>query len=156
MNRKPNRRCDYCGTPYYAWPRKVERGLDLCCSKSCREFLKRKSWQRTCEWCEKVFYPKPSAVKKGKGRFCSIDCSAAHRKSPEYTNPELMLKAKAILKYAIKIGVIKKEPCKVCGAIEGIMGHHQDYTKPLEVIWFCSKHHISWHNFLSGLERRKN
>ncbi len=40
--------------------------------------------------------------------------------------------------YALKKGKIKTEPC-FCGA-KGQM-HHDDYSKPLEIIWLCKHHH---------------
>lgn len=47
---------------------------------------------------------------------------------------------------ALKKGIIVKTPCIICGN-EKSEGHHPDYSKPLEVIWLCKKHH--------GLEHRK-
>ena len=45
---------------------------------------------------------------------------------------------------AIKAGKIVRQPCAVCG-VEKVHGHHEDYTKPLEVDWLCSKHHMERH-----------
>ena len=42
--------------------------------------------------------------------------------------------------YAVRTGKIKKLPCKVCG-YEIVEAHHEDYSKPLEVIWLCREHH---------------
>ena len=42
--------------------------------------------------------------------------------------------------YALKKGTLKKESCR-CGSIE-VEAHHPDYSRPLEVIWACKKHHI--------------
>lgn len=44
---------------------------------------------------------------------------------------------------AVKKGVLKKQPCEVCG--KKAFAHHEDYNKPLEVIWFCNKHHMEYH-----------
>jgi len=40
-------------------------------------------------------------------------------------------------------GWIKREPCVRCGA-EAQM-HHEDYGKPLEVVWLCRDHHQDLH-----------
>lgn len=42
--------------------------------------------------------------------------------------------------WALKIGTISKGTCCVCDSII-VEAHHEDYSKPLEVIWFCRKHH---------------
>ena len=48
--------------------------------------------------------------------------------------------ATTIVQRAIIKKKIIKKPCEICGTIKS-QGHHEDYTKPLEVRWLCSKHH---------------
>jgi len=57
-------------------------------------------------------------------------------------NPDNLLKIQARRKVQneIKRGRITKGTCEVCGSPH-VEAHHEDYTKPLEVRWFCSKHH---------------
>lgn len=45
---------------------------------------------------------------------------------------------------AIKDGTLIRKPCEVCGD-EKVDGHHDDYSKPLDVRWLCRKHHILEH-----------
>lgn len=49
-------------------------------------------------------------------------------------------RARTLLRCAVKIGQIIKQPCEVCGSLK-VEGHHKDYSKPLEVNWVCIKHH---------------
>lgn len=42
---------------------------------------------------------------------------------------------------ALKSGLLFKKPCKICG-IKTVEAHHPDYNKPLEVEWYCKKHHF--------------
>lgn len=45
---------------------------------------------------------------------------------------------------AIERGELAKLPCEVCGDIK-VQAHHEDYSKPLQVIWLCSTHHGERH-----------
>jgi len=54
------------------------------------------------------------------------------------------------LQYAIKAGKIKKQPCCICGD-PNAQGHHNDYSKPLDVIWYCDHHHKEHHNIIKEM-----
>lgn len=45
---------------------------------------------------------------------------------------------------AVRDGRLIKQPCEACGD-KNVHGHHDDYTKPLEVRWLCPAHHHQWH-----------
>ena len=64
-------------------------------------------------------------------------------KSYKNTNPE-KVKAQRLVAYALKIGIIKREPCKICKK-ERVEAHHNNYYKPLDVEWLCSLHHKRKH-----------
>ena len=54
--------------------------------------------------------------------------------------------AQTILGNAVKNGKIKKPGfCQSCFRTGRIHGHHCDYSKPLDVIWFCASCHTKWH-----------
>ena len=48
------------------------------------------------------------------------------------------------VKRAVDSGKIIKTPCVICGNKKS-EGHHEDYSKPLEVIWLCRLHHAELH-----------
>jgi len=54
-------------------------------------------------------------------------------------------KAQRLLQIAVKTGKVKKQNCKECGSDKNIQGHHEDYTKPLEVLWLCPLCHKRLH-----------
>lgn len=52
--------------------------------------------------------------------------------------------ARNALNGALRYGTMTRQPCAVCGAPR-TQGHHDDYDKPLDVIWLCTKHHADRH-----------
>lgn len=55
-------------------------------------------------------------------------------------NPE-KYKARQAVGGALRGGQLIKEACNICGSTERVEAHHHDYSKPLDVIWLCFKHH---------------
>ena len=45
---------------------------------------------------------------------------------------------------AVKKGILVRQPCRSCGS-EKTLAHHEDYDKPLDVIWFCQPCHKKRH-----------
>jgi hypothetical protein len=52
--------------------------------------------------------------------------------------------ARSILAGAVRRGKVNRLPCEVCGNPKS-EAHHEDYSKPLEVIWLCREHHLERH-----------
>ena len=48
--------------------------------------------------------------------------------------------AKITLNNAVRDEKLIRKPCEVCGS-EKSQAHHEDYSKPLEVVWLCKPHH---------------
>lgn len=46
-------------------------------------------------------------------------------------------------------------PCEVCGTTEGVQGHHDDYSRPLDVRWLCVAHHAEHHRVEREKARQK-
>lgn len=56
---------------------------------------------------------------------------------------------------AVKAGkIVRPTTCSVCGKVCTPHGHHHDYTKPLDVLWVCSKCHSAIHRKYSIEEDR--
>ena len=48
------------------------------------------------------------------------------------------------LNNAIEYGKIKRGKCSICGK-DNAEGHHENYKKPFDVVWLCTKHHKEYH-----------
>ncbi len=59
------------------------------------------------------------------------------------SNPEKRT-AHMRLNAQISSGKMKRAKCEVCEA-DKVDAHHDDYSKPLEVRWFCRRHHKAHH-----------
>lgn len=57
---------------------------------------------------------------------------------------KLQLRVNGIFREAVKLGIVQKMPCSICGD-QNSHGHHTDYSKPLLVVWLCPEHHRQAH-----------
>jgi hypothetical protein len=77
--------------------------------------------------------------------YRDYDRARGNRQGLEYTQDyrqrfPLKYKAHCAVNNALRDGRIVKEACCICGNTDTV-AHHEDYTKPLNVIWLCSVHH---------------
>jgi len=123
--------------------------------KSCKKryennkdfYKKYGKWYRTTfkekkEKSDKVWRENnPDKVKK----YSRIAAKRARNKHPE------KVKARLLVDYAIKKDfLIRPTECSKCGKEGRIEGHHEDYSKPLEVTWLCKKCHVELHKQTRG------
>lgn len=90
---------------------------------------------RYCHNCDHEFYEADMIGNK---------CPQCRTKKWGLLHP-IQMKAHAKVSRAIRRGQLTKGPCAVCGSTVRIEGHHDDYSKPLEVIWLCRPHHGQRH-----------
>jgi hypothetical protein len=62
-------------------------------------------------------------------------------------NPE-QRKAHHAVSGALLAGKLSLLPCERCGTTYLVHAHHDDYSKPLEVMWLCLTHHRERHREL--------
>lgn len=53
---------------------------------------------------------------------------------------KIKVNARMAVYRSVKKGITIKQPCEKCYS-KKVQAHHEDYSKPLEVIWLCHKHH---------------
>jgi hypothetical protein len=92
----------------------------------------------------------PHRIEAGKQYQRTPEGKAAHIRASRNYHARYLDKKRAhhALSNAIRDGKLTKGPCEVCGTTERIEGHHDDYSKPLEVRWLCFKHHKEHHRKL--------
>lgn len=61
------------------------------------------------------------------------------------TNETRQAAYKETYKALRKKKLIRKNKCELCDETQNIHGHHEDYQKPLEVVWLCPTHHFERH-----------
>lgn len=100
----------------------------------------------TCSKCSKSIEKKRLA----KSRYCRA-CSAEYmritRKKHGELSSEQRMKAncRSYLNVYIRRGKIERKPCVICSNVA--QAHHEDYNKPLDVVWLCTDHHILLHKY---------
>lgn len=72
----------------------------------------------------------------------------SYRSDPDFLKKE---KARGMINKRILSGKIDKpDTCESCGSNGYVEGHHEDYDKPLEVIWLCKQCHEDIHHSNEG------
>ncbi len=112
--------------------------------KECRRLIQanyRKTHPYTKEQTRK-WSKKYTQSKKGKLAIIRASNIAREKHKHKWT-------ARAKLRYAVKLGIVKKpNHCEKCLVTKIQAHHHKGYDKEyeLDVQWLCSKHHAEIHN----------
>jgi hypothetical protein len=81
--------------------------------------------------------------------YREYDRERGSRQSPEYCKEYLAkypekYKTHNAVNNAVRDGRLVKAPCIICGASKA-HGHHDNYGRPLDVVWLCAAHHKQRH-----------
>ncbi len=130
--------CFKCGekkplSDFYKHPRMPDGHVNKC--KTCNKKDNSKNYRENIDYYKQYDQDRNSLRTKE---------LTVYQRSTREQNPE-KYKARTALNNAVRDGKIKKKPCNKCGSEERIQGHHEDYSKPLEVIWLCFKCHRKDH-----------
>lgn len=118
---------------FYGHPRMADEHLNKCKSCTCHDVRERRATNPKVQEYDRKRYqedPKRHAYTNRIGKL-------NRKRWPE------KYKAQTALGNAVRDGRIKKpKACSRCNVkAKRIEGHHEDYTKPLEVIWLCTLCH---------------
>lgn len=152
----PTKACFKCQiekplTEFYAHPRMFDGHLNKCKSCTKKDTKQRvEGKQSDPDW---VLKEAERQRKKENSRRLKPGFIQVSTPSKEYRGryPEKYAAHKAV-NSAIKCGNLERKPCEVCGK-HLAQAHHDDYSKPLDVIWLCSKHHAERHVWLNDQKR---
>jgi hypothetical protein len=64
-------------------------------------------------------------------------------------NPEKR-RAQKMVETALTSGRLERRPCERCGS-EPVHAHHDDYSRPLHIMWLCPAHHKERHRELKAM-----
>jgi hypothetical protein len=131
--------CSSCGTEKpeseYTKRKASKDGL----ASACRECLK----ERDAKRYEKE---REHRIARHKAYMATPQGKEAHKRATEKWKDANKVRraAQIILGNALKYKTITRQPCWVCG--EKAEAHHPDYSRPLDVVWLCKKHHKEVHS----------
>jgi hypothetical protein len=142
---------------FYRLKRMTDGHVGKC--KECTKYQVRKNRAAKIdyyrEWDRKRSHnPERIALRNPKlnliGLYCVIPIGHPARQEVKSSN-DLYIKrnpkkyrAHTTFHSATLTGKLIRQPCEVCGSTT-VHGHHDDYSKPLDVRWLCPKHHSERH-----------
>lgn len=92
-----------------------------------------------CRACNTARAKAYRATKKGKERVYQAVYRSV-KKNKKHQN------ARTLLNYHVRVGNVEKpKKCERCEKPERLHGHHEDYSKPLDVMWLCTPCHWDRH-----------
>lgn len=162
MSGSVGKMCGSCGqkksiTEFYKNSHMHDGYLNQCipCVRAARERYRTENKEKIREQ-HRLYYQK-----NRKGRIQAV--ADYYQRKPEVNNaavkryrarnPEAT-KARGAVTYAIKEGRLNPKPCERCDSTINIQAHHEDYSKPLDVVWLCPTCHGERHRELNETYRK--
>jgi hypothetical protein len=138
---------------FYRHPKMSDGHLNKCKSCTKKDTQKRTDYLRANdpEWVEDELARQRLKERKRRELGLASPASPATIYKWRKNNPQKRA-AHSAVQYALESGKLQKLPCSVCG-VKNAHAHHDDYSKPLDVIWLCSRHHHERHVLLRQQQR---
>jgi hypothetical protein len=144
--------CRQCDTDvrradYYRHPKSADGLMAIC--KACHKGNVRDNYLRNREHFREYERGRanlPHRIEAREAYARTPEGRAAQARSTKAWASRNSVKRKAQIACgnAIRDGRLIRQPCDVCGEVKA-QAHHDDYGKPLDVRWLCTKHHAEWH-----------
>ena len=139
------KRCSLCGTDRKLFDfykdKSKKSGVKSECNPCSRE--RSRAFHKT-----NPDYAKENAHKY-KGKYCKAKYKESNLASVvayQERNP-IKVKARLAVSKAVKEGTLDKPSlCEQCDSEASLDGHHDDYSKVLDVRWLCKPCHADWHS----------
>ena len=140
--------CSKCGetkpVDTFGMFRRNKDGLRSCCLDCARDVSRRYNASEQGRATHRI-YRKTHKASEAQRRYKTGPTGRSTQAGWRRQNRE-KIRAKDAVKCAILAGFLHRGPCEVCGRTDGLIdGHHDDYSKPLEVRWLCRQHHADHH-----------
>ena len=137
--------CKHCGRflsiNNFTLDKSKKDGLKRICRDCAKEEMKKYRENGNGKNQEKVWRKKYLQTPKGK----EVGKISSKRKRLKFPEKE---RARQMVKWHLKSGTLIRFPCIKCNNPKS-QGHHEEYNKPLEVIWLCDLHHKELHKQLN-------
>ena len=131
--------CNKCGAEKVAVDfvkdHRIKSGLGGWCKDCAQQYHRRYQQSDRGKEAHKKAQRKFKRSKKGR--------ATQQRKDVKYRTkyPE-KIKARHVVSHAIRDGKLKRpSTCEFCKEKRFVHGHHEDYSKPLDITWLCRECH---------------
>jgi hypothetical protein len=141
---------------FYKHPMMADGHLGKCKTCTKKDTAKReKRLMKNAEWRESEIerHREKSRRYRAQGKSASQEAIRKAQAKWHAANQH-KIKAHTKVRNALCDGKLIRKPCEVCGELRA-QAHHDDYSKPLDVRWLCTKHHAEAHVEINRAKRLK-
>lgn len=114
--------------------------------KKRKEVMERyylKNRDKILDYCRKKYIKNKEKIDARVKEYSKSEIGKEAKRKYRKSNKQ-RFRAYNLLNKAVSRGNIFKSPCAECGHNK-VEAHHADYSKPLDVLWLCRKHHRELH-----------
>jgi len=131
---------------FYKHPQMEDGHLNKC--KECAKIDVSDNYRKNKDHYREYEVKRNKTKKRKVQKF--IQCKISRANNPEKR------KAHGVISKALKAKkIIRPDRCAICGKKDMILhAHHEDYSKPLDVLWVCVQCHQHIHKFYKLKEQK--